>query len=80
MFVKRVAKHTLGEIFEEDKMIEFQMKGCKEDQISLIKKETKPLPKRGLLLTRPPRKKIEQGPEKEGGDLEKLQRMIKKTL
>jgi hypothetical protein len=38
MFVKRVAKHTLAENFEEDKTIEFQMKGCKEHQISLIKK------------------------------------------
>ena len=38
MFVKRVAKHTLAENFEEAKMIEFQMKGCKEGQISLTKK------------------------------------------
>jgi hypothetical protein len=30
MFVKRVAKLTLAENFEEAKMIEFQMKGCKE--------------------------------------------------
>jgi hypothetical protein len=30
MFVKRVAKHTSDENFEEAKTIEFQMKGCKE--------------------------------------------------
>jgi hypothetical protein len=30
MFVKTAAKHTLAENFEEAKMIEFQMKGCKE--------------------------------------------------
>jgi hypothetical protein len=35
MFVKRVAKHTLAENFEEAKTIEFQMKGCKEVQVSL---------------------------------------------
>jgi hypothetical protein len=52
MFIKRVA-NTLAQNFEEDKMIEFQIKGCKEGQISLIKKETQPPPKRGLLLTRP---------------------------
>jgi hypothetical protein len=78
MFVKRAAKHTLAENFEEAKMIEFQMKGCKEGQISLTKKETQPLPKRGLLLTRPPVKQTELGLDKEGGDLENLQRMIKK--
>jgi hypothetical protein len=53
MFVKRVAKKTLAENFEEAKMIEFQMKGCKEGQVSLVKKETQPPPRRGLLLTRP---------------------------
>ena len=64
MFVKRVAKPTLAENFEEAKTIEFQMKGCKEGQVSLFKKEVQPPPKRGLLLTRPPGKQIEQGPEK----------------
>ena len=39
MFVKRAAKPTLAENFEEDKMIEFQMKVCKEGQVSLVKKE-----------------------------------------
>jgi hypothetical protein len=53
MFVKRVAKRTLAENFEEAKMIEFQMKGCKEGQVSLVKKEAQPPPRRGLLLTRP---------------------------
>jgi hypothetical protein len=38
MFVKRVAKATLVENFEEAKMIEFQMKECKEGQVSLVKK------------------------------------------
>jgi hypothetical protein len=45
-------------------MIEFQMKGCKEGQVSLVKKEVQPPPRRGLLLTRPPGKQTEQGPEK----------------
>jgi hypothetical protein len=30
MFVKRDAKPTLADNFEEAKTIEFQMKGCKE--------------------------------------------------
>jgi hypothetical protein len=30
MFVKKAAKTTLAKNFEEAKMIEFQMKGCKE--------------------------------------------------
>jgi hypothetical protein len=42
-----------------------------------MKKETQPLPKRGILLTRPPTKQTEPGPDKEGGDLENLERMIK---
>jgi hypothetical protein len=42
------------------------------------KNETQPLPKRGIFLKRLPGKQIEQGPKKEGGDLENLHRMIKK--
>jgi hypothetical protein len=38
MFVKRVSKRTLAKNFEEAKMIELQMKGFKEGQVSLIKK------------------------------------------
>jgi hypothetical protein len=37
MFIKRDAKPTLDENFEEDKIIEFQMKGCKDSHISLSK-------------------------------------------
>jgi hypothetical protein len=48
MFIKRVAKPTLAENFEEAKIIEFQMKGCKEIQVSLAKKETQQPPRRGL--------------------------------
>jgi hypothetical protein len=40
MFVKRATKPTLAENFEEEKIIEFQMKGCKGRHISLSKKET----------------------------------------
>jgi hypothetical protein len=54
------------------------MKGCKEGQVSLFKKEVQPPPRRGLLLTRPPGKQIEQGPEKVSGDIEDLQHMVKK--
>jgi hypothetical protein len=78
MFVNRVAKTTFAENFEEAKIIEFQMKGCKEDQVSLVKKEVQPPPRRGILLTRPPGKQIEQGPEKGSGDIEDLQCMVKK--
>jgi hypothetical protein len=78
MFVKRVAKTTVAENFEEAKTIEFQMNGCKEGQVSLVKKEAQPPPRRGLLLTRPSGKQIEQGPKKGSGDIEDLQRMIKK--
>jgi hypothetical protein len=78
MFVKRDSKTTLVENFEEAKTIKFQMKGCKEGQVSLIKKEVQPPPWRRLLLTRPPGKQIEQGLEKGSGDIEDLQRMIKK--
>ena len=41
MFAKRATKPTPVENFEEAKIIEFQMKGCKYNQISLLKKETK---------------------------------------
>jgi hypothetical protein len=53
MFVKRATKKTLAENFEEAKMIEFHMKGCKEGQAFLVRKESQPPPRRGLLLTRP---------------------------
>ena len=78
MFVKRAAKTTLAENFEEAKTIEFQMKGCKEGQVSLVKKEVQPPPMRGLMLTKPPEKQIEQGLEKGSGDIEDLQCMVKK--
>jgi hypothetical protein len=55
------------------------MKGCKEGQISVIKKETQPLPKKVILLTRPSGNQTEPGPDKERGDLENLQQMIKKS-
>jgi hypothetical protein len=77
MFVKRADKHTLAENFEEAKTIEFQMKGCKESQISLGKKETQQ-PKRGLLLTMTQGKQVDQNNEKDSTDMESLQRMIKK--
>jgi hypothetical protein len=56
MFVKRATKITLVENFEEAKMIELQMKGFKEGQVSLVKKEVKRPLRRGLYLTRPPGK------------------------
>jgi hypothetical protein len=40
MFIKRAAKPTLAKNFEEAKIIEFQMKGCKDNQISFSRKET----------------------------------------
>jgi hypothetical protein len=61
IFVKRVAKLTLAKNFEEAKTIEFQMKECKEGQVSLVKKEVQPPPRRGLMLTRPPGKQTKQG-------------------
>jgi hypothetical protein len=78
MFVKRAAKTTLDENFEEAKTIEFQMKGCKEGQVSLVKKEAQPPPRRGLFLTIPLGKQTEQGPKKGSGDIEDLQWMINK--
>jgi len=78
MFVKMATKTTLAENFEKDKTKEFQTKGCKEGQVSLVKKDVQPPPQRGLLLTKPPSKKIEQGLEKGSGDIEDLQRMINK--
>jgi hypothetical protein len=78
MFLKRASKHTLVENFEETKTIEFQMKGCKEGQVSILKKEFQPPPRRGLLLIRPPGKQTKQGPEKGSRDIEDLQHMIKK--
>jgi hypothetical protein len=50
MFVKRDAKHTLDDNFKKAKTIEFQMRGCKEGQVSLVKKEVQLPPRRGLLL------------------------------
>jgi hypothetical protein len=73
MFVKMAAKKTLVNKFEEAKTIEFQMKGCKEGQVSIVKKEFPPPPRRWILLTRPPRKQTEQGPQKISGDIECLQ-------
>jgi len=78
MFVKRATKIILAKKFKEDKTIEFQMKGCKESEISLTKKETKQPPKRGLLLTRPIGKEDKKNTEKEGVDMEILQKLIKK--
>ena len=69
MLVKRVSKATLAKKIEEAKNIEFQMKGCKEGQVSLVKKEVQPPPRRGILLTRPLGKKIEQGLENGSGDI-----------
>jgi hypothetical protein len=59
-------------------MIELQMKGCKEDQASLAKRETHPPPRRGILLTRLPGKPDEQTLDKGNGDIEDLQHMAKK--
>jgi len=53
------------------------MTRCKKFQFSLVK-EVQPPPKRGLLLTRPLGKQTKQGPEKGSGDIEYLQRMVKK--
>jgi hypothetical protein len=78
MFVKRVAKPTLAKNFEEAKIIEFQMKGCKDSQIYLLKKETKQPPRWGLLLTWSPGKQTEHNTEKDNADMESLQRMVKK--
>jgi len=78
MFVKRAAKTTSAENFEEAKTIEFQMKGCKEGQVSLVNKEAQPPPRRGIFLSRPLGKQAKQGPEKGSGDIEYLQWMIKK--
>jgi hypothetical protein len=47
-------------------------------EVSLVKKEVQPPPRRGLLLTRPLGKQMEKGPEKGSGDIEYLQRMVKK--
>jgi hypothetical protein len=78
MFVKRASKRTLAKNFEEAKTIEFQMKGCKEGQVSLVNKEVQPPPRRGILLTRPPGRQAEQTPDKGNGDKEDLQCMVKK--
>jgi hypothetical protein len=78
MFVKRVTKPTLAKKFEEEKIIEFQMKCCKDNQISLSKKEMSHIPRRGVMLTIPPRKQVEQQIEKGNVDMESLQRMVKK--
>jgi len=53
IFVKRDAKQTLDENFEEAKMIEFQMKGCKEIEVSLAMKESQPPPREGYFSLDP---------------------------
>jgi hypothetical protein len=78
MFVKRATKQTLAGNFEETKTIEFQMKGCKQGHASLVKRESQPPPRRGLVLTRSSGKSVEQTPNKCNGDIEYLQRMVKK--
>jgi hypothetical protein len=64
IFVKRAAKPTLAENFEEAKIIEFQMKGCKDIHVSLLKKETKHTPRRALSLTWTPGKQTKHNTEK----------------
>jgi hypothetical protein len=54
------------------------MKGCKEGHVSLVKKESQPPPRRGILLTIPPGKQTKLGPKKGSRDIEDLQRMINK--
>jgi hypothetical protein len=54
------------------------MKGCKEVQASLVRKESQPPPRKGLLLTRPSGKPAEQAPDKVNGDIEDLKCMVKK--
>jgi hypothetical protein len=65
IFFKRDCRHTLTENFKEAKKIEFQRKGCKEGQVSLVKKESQPPPRSGLLLTRPLGKKMNKVPKRE---------------
>jgi hypothetical protein len=78
MFVKRDAKKTPIENFEEAKTTKFQMKGCKEGQVSLVKKEIHPPLGRGLLLTIPLGKLVKQTPDKGNEDIEDIQHMVKK--
>jgi hypothetical protein len=78
MFIKRATKKTLAENFEEAKMIDFHMKGCKEGQAPLVRKESQPPSRRGLLLTRLLGKPAEPTPDKGNGDIEDLQHMFKK--
>jgi hypothetical protein len=54
------------------------MKGCKEGHASLVRKESYPPPRRGLLLTRLSGKSAEPTPDKGNGDIEDLQRIVKK--
>jgi hypothetical protein len=54
------------------------MKGCKEGQVSLVKKEAQPPPRRGILLSRPSGKQIEKTPYKSNGDIKYLQCMVNK--
>jgi hypothetical protein len=72
MFIKRATKKTLTDNFEEAKTIEFQMKGCKEGQASLVREKSQHPPRRGLLLTRPRGKPTKQTPNKGNGDIEYL--------
>jgi len=54
------------------------MKGCKQGQAPLMKRETLPPPRRGLLLDRPLGKQIESTPDKGNGEIEYIQCMINK--
>jgi hypothetical protein len=54
------------------------MKGCKESQASLLKRESQLPPRRGLLLTRPSGKPTEQTPDKGDENIEDMQCMVKK--
>jgi len=74
MFIKKANKTTLAENFEEEKNIEFQMKECKDNHISLENKETQQPSRRGCLLMQPPGKQTKQNNEKDNENMESLKK------
>jgi hypothetical protein len=73
MFDKQAGINTLALNFEEAKKIEFEMKGCRQGQNTLRKKDITP-PKKGLILMRPQTKQLDESKENDSIDMEDLQR------
>lgn len=71
MFFKRMGKETLLAMFEEDRKIEFEILGCKENQHAVVKKDQTQQNKGTLILNKPQQRTDMDDKDKEDSKLEK---------